>query len=341
MCPASRELACLRLIAKMPTIAAIAYKTHLGQPIVYPRSDLSYSENFLHMLFAVPSAPYHINKIHARALDTIFVLHADHEQNASASTVRIAGSSQANVYACISAGIASLWGPAHGGANEAVLDMLQDIGSVDNIPAFVARAKDKSDPFRLMGFGHRVYKNRDPRATKMREMCHSVLSDLNISNPLLDVAMALEDVVLKDEYFVSRSLYPNVDFYSGIVLLAIGIPKLMFTVLFAVARTIGWCSQWSEMMSDASQKIGRPRQLYTGHVSRVVEKAEDRAPSIDSNALGCAQSPHPSHRDGHPENETQSKLPDSDDVHKGRECCHGTCSCTVVPGAIFRSNTKG
>ena len=275
----------------MPTIAAIAYKTHLGQPIVYPRSDLSYSENFLHMLFAVPTEPYHINKIHAQALETIFVLHADHEQNASASTVRIAGSSQANVYACISAGIASLWGPAHGGANEAVLNMLNDIGTIENIPHYIAKAKDKKDPFRLMGFGHRVYKNRDPRATKMREMCHTVLSDLKTTNPLLDIAMALEDLVLQDEYFISRGLYPNVDFYSGIVLLAIGIPKLMFTVLFAVARTIGWCSQWREMMSESSQKIGRPRQLYTGHASRVVGKVEHRNNSMDNSLLGCTFSP--------------------------------------------------
>mmetsp|Transcript_16958 Transcript_16958/g.28299 ORF Transcript_16958/g.28299 Transcript_16958/m.28299 type:complete len:502 (-) Transcript_16958:275-1780(-) len=286
----SRELACTRMIAKMPTIAAIAYKTHLGQPIVYPRSDLTYAENFLHMMFAVPTEEYVVNKIHARALDTIFVLHADHEQNASASTVRIAGSSQANVYACISAGIASLWGPAHGGANEAVLNMLESIDSVDDIPRLIEEAKSKTSSFRLMGFGHRVYKNRDPRATKMKMMCEEVLRSLKITNPLLSIAVALEEAVLKDEYFVKRNLYPNVDFYSGIVLLAIGIPKHMFTVLFALSRTVGWVTQWREMISESTQKIGRPRQLYTGPTLREVAPLRARRPSLDSSLLGSTRS---------------------------------------------------
>ncbi|CAE7588782.1 ccsA [Symbiodinium microadriaticum] len=288
--PAQRELACTRLVAKMPTIAAIAYKTHLGQPIVYPRSDLSYSENFLNMLFAVPTEPYIVNPVCARALDTIFVLHADHEQNASASTVRIAGSSQANPYACVAAGIASLWGPAHGGANEAVLNMLEEIGSVAHIDSAIARAKDKASPFRLMGFGHRVYKNRDPRATKMKRICQEVLDALGVQNPLLAVAVALEEAVLKDDYFVQRKLYPNVDFYSGIVLLAIGIPKHMFTVLFAVARTIGWCTQWREMISESTQKIGRPRQLYTGPAQREVIPIRRRSDSEDVSLWGSTKS---------------------------------------------------
>lgn len=291
--PAAREIACTRLIAKMPTIAAIAYKTHLGQPIVYPRSDLTYTENFLHMMFALPTHEYIVNPICSNALDTIFVLHADHEQNASASTVRIAGSSQANPYACIAAGIASLWGPAHGGANEAVLNMLQDIESVENIPRALMRAKDKNDSFRLMGFGHRVYKNMDPRAKKMKEICQEVLEELGIHNPLLSIAVELEKAVLQDDYFVTRKLYPNVDFYSGIVLLAIGIPKEMFTVLFTVARTAGWCSQWREMISEKTQKIGRPRQLYTGPTSRIVPPILHREHSTDVSLLGSTNSSSP------------------------------------------------
>ncbi|OIN08986.1 citrate synthase [Oceanisphaera psychrotolerans] len=263
-----REIAAYRLIAKMPTISAMAYKYSIGQPFVYPRNDLSYAANFLQMMFAVPCEDYKVNPIVERAMDRIFTLHADHEQNASTSTVRLSGSSGANPFACIAAGIASLWGPAHGGANEACLMMLEEIGSVDRIPEFVARAKDKDDPFRLMGFGHRVYKNFDPRATVMRETCHEVLDDLKIEDPLLDVAMELERIALSDPYFVERKLYPNVDFYSGIILKAIGIPTSMFTVIFALSRTVGWMSHWNEMMSDPKQKIGRPRQLYTGAPER-------------------------------------------------------------------------
>ncbi|RUO40841.1 citrate (Si)-synthase [Pseudidiomarina aestuarii] len=257
-----------RLIAKMPTIAAMAYKFSIGQPFVYPRNDLSYSENFLNMMFSVPAEDYKISPTIAKAMDRIFTLHADHEQNASTSTVRLAGSSGANPYACIAAGVASLWGPAHGGANEACLRMLKEIGSVDNIPRYVEKAKDKNDPFRLMGFGHRVYKNFDPRATVMRESAHEVLKELNIQDPLLDVAMELERVALEDPYFVEKKLYPNVDFYSGIILKAIGIPTNMFTVIFALSRTVGWISHWHEMMSESNQKIGRPRQLYTGAEQR-------------------------------------------------------------------------
>jgi citrate synthase len=263
-----REIAAYRLIAKMPTISAMAYKYSIGQPFVYPRNDLSYAANFLQMMFAVPCEDYKVNPIVERAMDRIFTLHADHEQNASTSTVRLSGSSGANPFACIAAGIASLWGPAHGGANEACLMMLEEIGSVDRIPEFVARAKDKDDPFRLMGFGHRVYKNFDPRATVMRDTCHEVLDDLKIEDPLLDVAMELERIALSDPYFVERKLYPNVDFYSGIILKAIGIPTSMFTVIFALSRTVGWMSHWNEMMSDPKQKIGRPRQLYTGAPER-------------------------------------------------------------------------
>ena len=266
--PHQRMVASYRLIAKMPTIAAMAYKYSLGQPFMYPRNDLSYSENFLHMTFAVPAEPYDVNPVVARAMDRIFILHADHEQNASTSTVRLAGSSGANPFACIAAGIASLWGPAHGGANEAVLKMLQEIGSKDHISEFVKRAKDPDDPFRLMGFGHRVYKNYDPRAAVMRKTCHDVLSELGIDDPLLELAMALEKVALEDDYFVKKKLYPNVDFYSGIILKAIGFPDSMFTVLFALARTVGWVAQWNEMIEDPSQKIGRPRQLYTGYSKR-------------------------------------------------------------------------
>ena len=263
--PHQRMIASLRMIAKMPTIAAMAYKYHIGQPFVYPRNDLSYSENFLHMCYAVPCEPYRINPVLARAMDKIFILHADHEQNASTSTVRLAGSSGANPFACVAAGIACLWGPAHGGANEAALNMLMEIGTKDRIPEFIKRAKDKDDPFRLMGFGHRVYKNYDPRAKIMQQTCHEVLDELGIKDdPLLEVAMELERIALTDEYFIEKKLYPNVDFYSGITLKALGFPTTMFTVLFAVARTVGWIAQWKEMIEDPHQRIGRPRQLYTG-----------------------------------------------------------------------------
>jgi len=263
--PRQREIASHRMIAKLPTIAAMAYKYHIGQPFVYPRNDLSYAANFLHMCFAVPCEEYKVNPILARAMDRIFILHADHEQNASTSTVRLAGSSGANPFACIAAGIACLWGPAHGGANEAALKMLGEIGTVDNIPAFIEKVKDKSSHIRLMGFGHRVYKNYDPRAKIMQQTAHEVLAELGIKDdPLLDVARELERVALNDKYFVDRKLYPNVDFYSGITLRALGFPTSMFTVLFALARTVGWISQWKEMIEDPSQRIGRPRQLYNG-----------------------------------------------------------------------------
>jgi citrate synthase len=264
--PRHRTISSFRLIAKIPTIGAMAYKFSIGQPFIYPRNDLNYAENFLHMLFAVPCEEYRVNPVVAHALDRIFILHADHEQNASTSTVRLAGSSGANPYACIAAGIASLWGPAHGGANEAVISMLSEIGTVEHIPEFIARAKDKSDPFRLMGFGHRVYKYHDPRARVLRKTCHEVLDELGMKNePLLKIAMELERIALDDEYFVRRRLYPNVDFYSGIILRAMGIPPHLFTVIFAVARTVGWVAQWNEMIEDPTQKIGRPRQLYTGY----------------------------------------------------------------------------
>ena len=267
--PYQRMVASFRLIAKVPTIAAMAYKFSIGQPFIYPRNDLTYAENFLHMLFAVPCEEYRVNPVISRALDRIFILHADHEQNASTSTVRLAGSSGANPYACIAAGIACLWGPAHGGANEAVLAMLAEIGTVDRIPEFIDRAKDRKDPFRLMGFGHRVYKNYDPRAQVLRQTCHEVLEELGVSNePLLKIAMTLERIALEDAYFVKRKLYPNVDFYSGIILRAMGIPTHLFTVIFSVARTAGWVAQWNEMIEDPSQKIGRPRQLYTGYGPR-------------------------------------------------------------------------
>ena len=272
-----REIASHRLVAKMPTIAAMAYKYSIGQPFVYPRNDLSYAENFLHMLFAVPAETYAVNPVLARAVDRILILHADHEQNASTSTVRLAGSSGANPFACIAAGIASLWGPAHGGANEAVVRMLEEIGSVERIGAFIARAKDKDDPFRLMGFGHRVYKNYDPRAAVMRESAREVLAELGVENePLLKLAMALEKIALEDPYFVDRKLFPNVDFYSGIVLRAMGIPLELFTVIFAVARTVGWVAQWNEMITDPSQKIGRPRQLYVGPARRRFVPIDER-----------------------------------------------------------------
>jgi len=267
--PHQRMVAQHRLIAKMPTIAAMAYKYSVGQPFVYPRNNLSYAENFLHMIFSVPAEDYVVNPVLARAMDRIFILHADHEQNASTSTVRIAGSSGANPFACIAAGIASLWGPAHGGANEAVLRMLQEIGSVDRIPEFVERAKDKDDPFRLMGFGHRVYKNYDPRAKVMQKSCHEVLEELGIrEEPLLKLAMELERIALEDDYFIEKKLFPNVDFYSGIILKAMGFPTSMFTVLFALARTVGWVGQWTEMIEDPSQRISRPRQLYVGNEPR-------------------------------------------------------------------------
>ena len=267
--PQHRKIASYRLIAKVPTIAAMAFKFSVGQPFIYPRNDLNYVENFLHMMFAVPTEEYRVNPVFARALDRIFILHADHEQNASTSTVRLAGSSGANPYACIAAGIACLWGPAHGGANEAVITMLSEIGTADRIPEFIARAKDKSDPFRLMGFGHRIYKNYDPRAQVLRETCREVLAEIGQTDePLLEIAVELERIALEDEYFVKRKLYPNVDFYSGIILRAMGIPPHLFTVIFAVARTVGWVAQWNEMIDDPSQKIGRPRQLYTGYGPR-------------------------------------------------------------------------
>ncbi|EWH12298.1 citrate synthase I [Catenovulum agarivorans DS-2] len=266
--PKQRIRCATRLVAKLPTIAAMCYKYSIGQKFVCPKNELSYSENFLNMMFSVPAENYEIHPAVAKAMDRIFTLHADHEQNASTSTVRLAGSSGANPYACIAAGIASLWGPAHGGANEACLNMLEEIGSVDRIDEYVAKAKDKSDPFRLMGFGHRVYKNFDPRAKVMRETCHEVLDALGIDDPLLQVAMKLEQIALEDEYFISKKLYPNVDFYSGIILKAIGIPTNMFTVIFALSRTIGWISHWHEMLSQPGAKIGRPRQLYTGEEPR-------------------------------------------------------------------------
>ncbi len=267
--PMQRTIASHRMIAKMPTIAAMAYKYSIGQPFIYPRNELNYSENFLRMCFAVPAEDYKSNPVLARALDRIFILHADHEQNASTSTVRLAGSSGANPFACIAAGIACLWGPAHGGANEAALKMLEEIGSVSRIPEYVARAKDKNSGFRLMGFGHRVYKNYDPRAKVMQHTCHEVLDELGIRNdPLLQVAMELEKIALNDEYFVEKKLYPNIDFYSGITLKALGFPTSMFTALFALARTVGWIAQWAEMIEDPSQKIGRPRQLYIGAPKR-------------------------------------------------------------------------
>jgi citrate synthase len=263
-----RRIASHRMIAKMPTIAAMALKYSVGQPFIYPQNRLDFSENFLNMAFSVPTEPYEVNPILAKAMDRIFILHADHEQNASTSTVRLAGSSGANPFACIAAGIASLWGPAHGGANEAVLRMLMEIGSKDRIPEIVRRAKDKNDTFRLMGFGHRVYKNFDPRARIMRDTCHQVLAELGINDPLLELAMELEQVALKDDYFIEKKLYPNVDFYSGIILKAMGFPLETFTVLFAIARVVGWVAQWNEMIADPVQKIGRPRQLYTGYGPR-------------------------------------------------------------------------
>jgi citrate synthase len=266
--PKQRMIASHRLIAKMPTIAAMAYKYSVGQPFVYPDNSLSYTGNFLRMTFAVPAEPYEVNPVVERALDRIFILHADHEQNASTSTVRLAGSSGANPFACIAAGIACLWGPAHGGANEAALNMLREIGRPERIPEYIARAKDKDDPFRLMGFGHRVYKNYDPRATVMQQTVRELFAELKVTDPIFEVALQLEDMALNDPYFIEKKLFPNVDFYSGIVLSAIGFPTSMFTALFALARTVGWVAQWNEMIGDPEQRIGRPRQLYTGAPQR-------------------------------------------------------------------------
>jgi len=263
--PHHREIAAHRMIAKMPSIAAASFKHTIGEPQVYPDNSLSYTGNLLKMMFSVPCEEYHVDPVAERALDLIFTLHIDHEQNASTSTVRLAGSSQANPFACIASGIAALWGPAHGGANEAVLNMLSEIGDVKNIPGFLARAKDKSDPFRLMGFGHRVYKNYDPRARIIRDMCHEVLDKLGDNNdPLFELALRLEEIALNDDYFIVRKLYPNVDFYSGLIYRALGIPSNMFTVMFAIARTVGWVAQWMEMIGEENQRIGRPRQLYVG-----------------------------------------------------------------------------
>jgi len=272
-----REVASIRLIAKMPTIAAMAYKYTVGQPFVYPRNDVDYASNFLRMCFAVPAEDYEVNPILSRAMDRIFTLHADHEQNASTSTVRLASSSGANPFACIAAGIACLWGPAHGGANQACLEMLNEIGTVDRIPEFIARAKDKEDPFRLMGFGHRVYKNIDPRATVLKESADEVLELLGVeNNPILQVAKELEKAALADPYFAEKKLFPNVDFYSGIILEAMGFPTSMFTPIFALSRTVGWISQWKEMISDPTMKIGRPRQLYCGETTRDYVDIEKR-----------------------------------------------------------------
>ncbi len=275
--PEDRRISAHRLIAKMPTLAAMCYKYSLGQPMLYPRNDLSYAEDFLRMMFSVPSEDWQVNPVLARAMDRIFILHADHEQNASTSTVRLAGSTGANPFACIAAGIAALWGPAHGGANEAALNMLYDIGDVSNVPKYIAKAKDKDDPFRLMGFGHRVYKNYDPRAKVMRDTCHEVLDTVGLrDSKVFKLAMELERIALEDDYFVSRKLYPNVDFYSGITLSALGIPANMFTVIFALARTVGWISQWCEMVSEPGFKIGRPRQLYTGYTERAYVPIDKR-----------------------------------------------------------------
>ncbi len=267
--PRHREISAHRMIAKIPTIAAACYKHNVGEPIMYPSNNLDYCANFLHMMFSTPCEHYEPNPVAVEAINLLFILHADHEQNASTSTVRLAGSSGANPFACIASGIASLWGPAHGGANEAVLKMLEEIGDVSNIDKYIAKAKDKNDPFRLMGFGHRVYRNFDPRATLIREMCHKVLNEIaDDNNPLLELATKLEEVALKDDYFIQRKLYPNVDFYSGIIYRALKIPANMFTVMFAIARTVGWVAHWSEMISDPSQRIGRPRQIYMGSAIR-------------------------------------------------------------------------
>jgi citrate synthase len=274
--PQGRMDVVYKIIAKMPTLAAMAYKYSIGEPIIYPQDNLGFAENFLHMLFAKPSSSHKVSPTLARAMEMIFVLHADHEQNASTSTVRLAGSSGANPFACIGAGISSLWGPAHGGANEEVIEMLQEINSFDRIPEFIKRAKDKNDPFRLMGFGHRVYKNYDPRASVLKKACDEVLGELGIKDPLLDIAIELEKIALNDEYFVSRKLFPNVDFYSGIIYKALGIPTNLFTVIFAIARSAGWIAQWKEMIEDPAFKIGRPRQLYTGHNKRDFVEIKNR-----------------------------------------------------------------
>ena len=275
--PEQRKIACFRLIAKMPTLAAMAYKHSLGQPAIYPKNELSYASNFLNMCFGVPTEDKGVNETMSKAMDKILILHADHEQNASTSTVRLAGSSGANPFACIASGIACLWGAAHGGANEACLRMLDEIGNVKNIPEFINKAKDKNDPFRLMGFGHRVYKNYDPRAKVMQKTCHELLDHLGLKNdPKLAIAMELEKIALEDEYFIEKKLYPNVDFYSGIVMKAMGFPMEMFTVLFAVGRTVGWVSQWDEMIEDKSQRIGRPRQLYVGNPGRDYQDISSR-----------------------------------------------------------------
>jgi citrate synthase len=276
--PRHREIFAHRILAKIPTISAAAYKHMLGQPFVYPRNDLDYCANMLRMFFAVPAEDYEIDPVTAQALDLLLILHADHEQNASTSTVRLAGSTNTNPYAAISAGVSALWGPAHGGANEAVLVMLEDIGTVDNIQKFLSRVKDKNDTTRLMGFGHRVYKNFDPRAKIIREMCHKVLARLGqTDNPLFELALRLEEIALKDEYFIARKLYPNVDFYSGVIYSALGIPRSMFTVMFAIARTAGWVAHWQEMIADPAMRIGRPRQLYTGPTQRDYVDIEKRA----------------------------------------------------------------
>lgn len=275
--PRHREISAYRLVAKMPTIAAACYRHTIGLPFVYPQNDLSYSGNFLHMMFSVPCEEYTVDPIAEKALDVLFVLHADHEQNASTATVRQAGSSGADPFACVAAGIASLWGPAHGGANEAVLKMLEEIGDASNIPQYIAKAKDKNDPFRLMGFGHRIYKSHDPRARIIRDVCHQVLESMgDSSDGLFELAMRLEEVALEDEYFIERKLYPNVDFYSGIIYRALGIPTNMFTVMFAIARTVGWVSHWMEMMADPNQRIGRPRQFYKGPVKRDYKPMDER-----------------------------------------------------------------
>jgi citrate synthase len=271
-----REVSAHRMIAKMPTIAAACFKHNVGEPIMYPRNDLSYVGNFLRMMFATPCEDYRLSPVAEKALNLLFILHADHEQNASTSTVRLAGSSGANPFACIAAGIASLWGPAHGGANEAVLDMLEEIGEMSNIDKYIAKAKDKNDPFRLMGFGHRVYKNYDPRAKIIRKVCHEVLAEVNTQDPFFEMALRLEEIALEDEYFVKRKLYPNVDFYSGIIYKALGIPRNMFTVMFAIARTTGWVSHWMEMIADPKQRIGRPRQIYVGQPKRNYVSVEQR-----------------------------------------------------------------
>jgi citrate synthase len=275
--PRHRDISAIRMIAKLPTLVAMAYKYSIGQPFVYPKNDLSYTANFMRMMFSNPCEEYHVNDVLVRALDRILILHADHEQNASTSTVRLAGSSGANPFACIAAGIACLWGPAHGGANEAALNMLEQIGSPDNISSFIKQVKDKNSGVKLMGFGHRVYKNYDPRAKLMRETCHEVLEELGLhDDPLFALAMQLEKIALEDEYFVSRKLYPNVDFYSGIVQRALGIPTSMFTCIFAMARTVGWIAQWNEMIADDEQKIGRPRQLFVGHTAREAKPISQR-----------------------------------------------------------------